>query len=98
MEILCRAALFKQYLAIVIFGINSFLFPEYTGGNGWNSDRYGMIIFMVWLWINRTSKTLDMNKLIRGLIAGYGAKKLGGGCLSTILIFIIIYYALGQCN
>jgi hypothetical protein len=39
-----------------------------------------------------------MNKFIRALIAGYGAKKLGGGCLSTVLIFIIIYYLLGQCN
>jgi hypothetical protein len=39
-----------------------------------------------------------MNRLFRTLIAGYGAKKLGGGCLSTILIFIIIYYALGHCN
>jgi hypothetical protein len=39
-----------------------------------------------------------MNKLLRALIAGYGAKKLGGGCLSTILIFIVIYYLLGQCN
>jgi len=39
-----------------------------------------------------------MNKLFRGLIAGYGAKKLGGGCLSTVLIFIIIYYALGHVN
>jgi hypothetical protein len=39
-----------------------------------------------------------MNKLIRALIAGYSAKKLGGGCLSTILIFIVIYYLLGQCN
>ena len=39
-----------------------------------------------------------MNKFIRTIIAGYGAKKLGGGCLSTILIFIIIYYALGNCN
>jgi hypothetical protein len=39
-----------------------------------------------------------MNKLIRALIAGYGAKKLGGGCLSTVLIFIVIYYLLGQCN
>jgi len=38
-----------------------------------------------------------MNKLVRGLIAGYGAKKLGDGCLGTILIFIIIYYALGHC-
>jgi hypothetical protein len=39
-----------------------------------------------------------MNKFIRALIAGYGAKKLGGGCLSTVLIFVIIYYLLGQCN
>lgn len=39
-----------------------------------------------------------MPKWLRALIAGYGAKKLGGGCFSTILIFVIIYYALGQCN
>jgi hypothetical protein len=39
-----------------------------------------------------------MNKLFRALIAGYGAKKLGGGCFSTVLIFIVIYYLLGQCN
>lgn len=38
-----------------------------------------------------------MNKLIRGLIAGYGAKKLGGGCLSTVVIFLIIWWALGSC-
>ena len=39
-----------------------------------------------------------MPNWLRALIAGYGAKKLGGGCLSTIFIFIVIYYALGQCN
>ncbi len=39
-----------------------------------------------------------MNKLVRGLIAGYGAKKLGGGCLGTVVVFLIIWYALGQCN
>jgi hypothetical protein len=39
-----------------------------------------------------------MNNLFRGLIAGYGAKKLGGGCFSTILIFVVIYWALGTCN
>jgi len=38
-----------------------------------------------------------MNKLVRGLIAGYGAKKLGGGCFSTIIIFLIIWYALERC-
>ena len=39
-----------------------------------------------------------MNNLFRGLIAGYGAHKLGGGCLSTILIFIVIWVILGQCG
>ncbi len=39
-----------------------------------------------------------MNDIFKGLIAGYGAKKLGGGCFSTILIFIIIWYALGHCG
>ncbi len=38
-----------------------------------------------------------MNKLVRGLIAGYGAKKLGGGCLSTVVIFFIIWYVLERC-
>lgn len=39
-----------------------------------------------------------MNGFFKTLIAGYGAKKLGGGCFSTIIIFILIYWALGQCN
>ena len=38
-----------------------------------------------------------MNNLFRGLIAGYGAKKIGGGCLSTIVVFAIIWWALGSC-
>jgi len=37
-----------------------------------------------------------MNKIIRALIAGYGAKKLGGGCFSTILIFILIFWLLSK--
>ncbi len=39
-----------------------------------------------------------MNKFFRLLIAGWGAKKLGGGCLSTIVIFFIIYMLLGKCG
>jgi hypothetical protein len=39
-----------------------------------------------------------MNNLFKTLIAGYGAKKLGGGCFSTVIIFILIYWALGTCN
>lgn len=39
-----------------------------------------------------------MQNWIKALVAGFTAKKLGGGCLSTILIFVIVYYALGQCD
>jgi hypothetical protein len=38
-----------------------------------------------------------MNRFFRALIAGYGAKKFGGGCLGTILVFVIIYWLLGNC-
>ena len=39
-----------------------------------------------------------MNKFFRALIAGYGAKKLGGGCISTVVIFLILYWLLGTGN
>lgn len=39
-----------------------------------------------------------MNNIFKALIAGYGAKKLGGGCFGTILVFIIIWVLLGQCG
>jgi hypothetical protein len=37
-----------------------------------------------------------MSKLLRGLAAGYGAKKLGGGIFTTILIFIVLWMVLGN--
>jgi hypothetical protein len=42
------------------------------------------------------SEKIVMPNWLRALIAGYGAKKLGGGCLSTILIFVVLYWLLGQ--
>jgi len=39
-----------------------------------------------------------MNNFFRALIAGYGAKKLGGGCFGTIIVFVLIWVALGQCS
>jgi len=39
-----------------------------------------------------------MNNIFKGLIASYGAYKLGGGCLGTIVVFIIIWVILGQCS
>jgi hypothetical protein len=37
-----------------------------------------------------------MSKLLRGVAAGYGAKKLGGGCFSTVLVFILLWWLLGH--
>lgn len=37
-----------------------------------------------------------MNGFFKTIIAGFTAKKLGGGCLSTIIIFIIVYWLLGK--
>jgi len=39
-----------------------------------------------------------MNNLFRGLLAGIGAWKLGGGCFGTILVFIVIWVILGKCS
>ena len=39
-----------------------------------------------------------MKKLLRALIAGYGAKKIGGGrcgCIGTLVVFLILYWLLG---
>ena len=37
-----------------------------------------------------------MNGFFKTIIAGFTAKKLGGGCLTTIIIFVIIYWLLGK--
>ena len=37
-----------------------------------------------------------MRGIFKTLLAGWGAKKLGGGCISTIIIFLILYWLLGQ--
>jgi hypothetical protein len=45
----------------------------------------------------RAHHTEDMmSKLLRGIAAGYGAKKLGGGCFSTVLIFLLLWWLLGN--
>jgi hypothetical protein len=36
-----------------------------------------------------------MRGLLRTLLAGWGAKKMGGGCISTVIIFIILFWLLG---
>jgi hypothetical protein len=36
-----------------------------------------------------------MSNLLRGCLAGYGAHKLGGGCITTVLVFILLWWLLG---
>lgn len=38
-----------------------------------------------------------MNNLFRGLLAGAAAWKLGGGVITTILIFLVVFWLLGSC-
>ena len=38
-----------------------------------------------------------MSKLLRAAVAGYGAKRLGGGCgCLGLIVFIILWFVLGQ--
>lgn len=53
---------------------------------------------MLKIYKNNYINKRTMNNIFKGLLAGYGAKKLGGGCFSTILVFIIIWVLLGQCS
>jgi hypothetical protein len=39
-------------------------------------------------------KGLGMRGIFRGLLAGWGASRLGGGCISTIIIFLILWWLL----
>jgi hypothetical protein len=40
---------------------------------------------------------LQMNNLFRGLLSGAAAYKWGGGCLGTVVVFLIVWALLGQC-
>lgn len=37
-----------------------------------------------------------MQNWLRTLLAGAAAWKWGGGCFGTILVFVIVYFVLGQ--
>ncbi len=37
-----------------------------------------------------------MSKLLRTLVAGWGAHKWGKGCFSTVLIFLILWWLLSH--
>lgn len=63
-----------------------------------NKYLYSNLLYHLRFTINNIySKLFNMNNIFRGLIAGWGASKLGGGCFGTIVVFVIIWYALGHC-
>jgi hypothetical protein len=37
-----------------------------------------------------------MSEILRGVVAGVGAKWLGGGCLGSILVFVLLWVLLGN--
>lgn len=37
-----------------------------------------------------------MSRLLRAVAAGWGAKKLGGGCFGTIIVFLVLWWLLGN--
>jgi hypothetical protein len=37
-----------------------------------------------------------MSKLLRGVVAGWGAKKMGCGCFGTVLMFLFLWWVLGS--
>jgi hypothetical protein len=42
------------------------------------------------------NREFHISKVLRGVAAGYGARKLGGGCLTTVLVFIVLWWLLGN--
>jgi hypothetical protein len=45
----------------------------------------------------RTREEKEMNDLLKGALAGAAAWKFGGGIISTILIFMMVFWLLGKC-
>jgi hypothetical protein len=35
-----------------------------------------------------------MRRIFRGVLAGWGASRLGGGCITTIIIFLLLWWLL----
>ncbi len=51
-------------------------------------------LFLYFSW----TYSFVMKNLVRAIIAGIGAKKIGGGrcgCVGTIVVFLILYWLLG---
>jgi hypothetical protein len=54
------------------------------------------LLWLHWhIFLSHDENSSIMRNWLRTLIAGYGAYKWGGGCLGTIVVFLLIYWVLG---
>lgn len=44
--------------------------------------------------LSKEEKTVS--KILRGVVAGWGAKKSGCGCVGTVVVFIVLWMLLGN--
>jgi hypothetical protein len=51
---------------------------------------------MLGLYLLQNKSGGDMSKLLRGMAAAWGANKLGKGCFSTVIIFVILWWLLSH--
>ena len=84
-----------------------FCLPTYSYDvSGWRILRFlnvrmephEFVIQYAYLHVYSGKLIAILNNFLRGLISSYGAYKLGGGCIGTVVVFIIIWVALGYCN
>jgi len=45
---------------------------------------------------DRQKRESAMSKVLRGVVAGWGAKKSGCGCIGTIVMFFVLWVLLGN--
>ncbi len=50
----------------------------------------------VWHNFNCFLSNIIMRDWLKTLLAGYAAYRWGGGCLGTIIVFVIVYWLLGH--
>jgi hypothetical protein len=62
-------------------------------GSAHRVDPPAALVWFLFLY----QKTHNMQNWLRTLLAGWGAYKWGGGCLGTIILFVLFYWLLGHC-
>jgi len=58
--------------------------------------KFGFVQTILYVFDSEKGEN-KMRDLFRGAIAGAAAWKFGGGLISTILIFVLVFWLLGKC-